>query len=282
MNRKLVPALALATSGIVALLAVACTNSTEPAAGANQSLGTAPSAQAAPTLTAFSPAVRAAGDSSQTGIWVTGSGSVSAAPDLALINLGIEGRARTVSDARAQAAAAMDKVMQALTARKVAAKDVQTTSYTISPEYNYREVVDSLGRRTERVLLGYIVANQVTVKVRDLNAAGPIIDDVAAAGGDLARVNSISFTIDDPTPLQKQARDLAMADAKARAGQLATGAGVALGRAFYISESMSVPIVKDFAERSVAAMPTAAPTPTPISSGKLQVTVTVQAAFALQ
>ena len=68
-----------------------------------------------------------------------------------------------------------------------------------------------------------------------------MIDAVAAAGGDLTRINGITFTLDDPTAVMKQARDMAMADAKAKAQQLASDGGVTLGKPTYISDNSYVP-----------------------------------------
>jgi uncharacterized protein YggE len=99
---------------------------------------------------------------------------------------------------------------------------------------------------------------------------------VAAAGGDLTRINSIAFSIDDPTPYSKQARDKAMADAKAKANQLASLGGVNLGKPTYISESVYYPIYTSGAKADVAPAPT-----TPISPGEMKITIDVQVVYAL-
>src|SRR4030042_1915662 len=65
-------------------------------------------------------------NSQQEGIWVNGSGKVTAVPDLATLSLGIEAQATTVAEAQAQAVEAMDRVMKALTDGGVAKKDIQT------------------------------------------------------------------------------------------------------------------------------------------------------------
>ena len=89
----------------------------------------------------------------QTGIRVTGQGQVSIEPDLALLNLGVDARAGTVADARQQAASAMSRIVEALTSHQVADKDIQTTSFNIMPQYDYRD-----GKQN---LIGYIVNNTV-------------------------------------------------------------------------------------------------------------------------
>jgi uncharacterized protein YggE len=77
----------------------------------------------------------------------------------------------------------------------------------------------------------------LTVKVREIEKAGEVIDAVVAAGGDLTRVNNVSFDIEDKTPYYEQARTIAMNYAKAKAQQLADDAGVTLGKISYITES---------------------------------------------
>lgn len=268
--------LILAVPGTVALALVACTRADAP--------GTPSAIAPAPSETTAAAGVRPAGDSSgaQTGVWVNGTGSVRAQPDLAMLSLGVESRGKTVEEARAKGADAMNAVMASLTKDGIAQKDIQTHSFNISPEYNFVDRADGLGRRTERVLIGYLVTNQVSVKVRALDSVGRVIDNVAKAGGDLTRINGVSFTIDDPAPLRRQARDKAVADAVAKADQIARAAGVSLGRAFYLNESGGAPPPPQppFAVRALAAE--AGGAPTPISGGELEITVSVQAAFSIR
>lgn len=267
--------LILALAGAVALALVACTST-----GAS---GTPSAGTSAPSETTAAAGVRAAGDLSggQMGVWVSGTGSVKATPGVAMLSLGVESHARTVQEARNNTAGAMTDVIASLKGNGVAEKDIQTHSFSISPEYNYVERSDSLGRRTERVLIGYVVTNQVSAKVRALDKVGKVIDDVVKAGGDLTRINGVRFTIDDPTPLQRQARDKAVADALAKAEQMARAAGISLGKAFYLSESSyATPPPMPFAAKGLALASEAAPTP--ISGGELDVTISVQAAFSIR
>ena len=70
-------------------------------------------------------------DSQQSGIWVSGTGEIAAAPDIATLRLGIEAQADTVAQAQAEAAEAMDAVMDALTDNGVDEKDIQTQYFSI-------------------------------------------------------------------------------------------------------------------------------------------------------
>ena len=137
---------------------------------------------------------------SQSGIWVTGEGTIALEPDLALLNLGVEATAGTVAEARGEAASAMDAIVAALKAQGVEDRDIQTRFFNISPRYEYQEVLEEGFRRGKQVLVGYVVNNSASVKIRDLDSVGRVIDEVADAGGDVTRINGISFTVDDTKP----------------------------------------------------------------------------------
>lgn len=208
-----------------------------------------------------------------TGIWVTGQGRLSVAPDLAILSLGVEAQAKTVAEAQQQAQQAMDSVMAELDRYDVAEKDIQTSSFTIYPVYEWQDIL----KRQE--LVGYQVTNMVTVKVRKLDNTGPIIDAAASAGGDYIRITSVSFTVDDPTTYYKDVREEAMTDAKTKAKQLAGLGDIGLGKPTYISEgSISAPIIRqDYAKESGSAP---APT-TPISPGEIEISLTVQVTYSI-
>ena len=106
----------------------------------------------------------------------------------------------------------------------------QTRSFNISPRYEFPEVFEEGIRTRKQVLIGYSVSNSASVKIRDLDAAGSIIDEVAEAGGDLIRINGISFTVEDPKPFTRDLREAAVKDAIDKASHLASLAGVSLGR----------------------------------------------------
>ena len=216
-------------------------------------------------------------DSQSQGIWVNGNGKVYATPDIALLSLGIEVQEETVALAQANAAEAMEKVMEALKNKGVTEEDIQTQQFNIRKVSEW-EVFYGEGEKEE--VIGYRVTNIVTVKVREIENVGIIIDAVAVAGGDLTRIDSIGFTVDDPTPYYEEARAQAVEYAKAKAEQLADLSGVELGKPTYISESTYYASPNyyrgDMAfEEGVPAVETA------ISPGELEISANVQIAFAI-
>jgi hypothetical protein len=236
----------------------------------------------------------------QQGIWVSGEGTVTVSPDIAILNLGISAQASTVADAQSQAVAAMNKVMSALTANGVDPKDIQTQYFSIQQvtnpippiptptPYSPPETSNGSANGTSTVMpikppiqpiTAYEVTNMVTVKIRAIDNAGAIIDAAVAAGGDLLTIDGVTFSVDQPDQYYAQARQLAMNDAKAKANQLAELAGVTLGNATYISESSSNPIVYPEALSAQGVTPSAI---TPINPGQTDITVDVQVGYAIQ
>lgn len=207
----------------------------------------------------------------QEGIWVNGEGKVTAVPDVAILSVGVEAQAASVADAQSQANGAMAQVVNALKDEGVAEKDIQTQHFSI------RKVTRWDNDKQEEIVIGYRVTNTVTAKVREVDKAGAAIDAVAAAGGDLTRINSIGFTVDDPAPYREQAREKAVADAAAKAKQLADAAGAKLGKPIYITESSYIPspIYRDVAAKDEDSQSVE----TPISPGELEITANVQITY---
>jgi len=210
--------------------------------------------------------------SQQEGIWVNGTGKVSVAPDVVNLSLGVESQANTVAEAQEKAQQAMNAVMQVLKSFNIADKDIKTQQYNISPIYTY----DEPNRKS--IITGYQVTNTVNVKIRDTGKAGQIIDDATRAAGDLIRINSVTFSIDDPTVYYAEARTKAMQDANQKAKQLAELGGVTLGKPTYISEYSSVPGPVYATKEMVSAAPDIS---TPISTGEMDITLNVQVTYSI-
>lgn len=241
------------------------------ATGASPAVAQAPDARMA-TPGGFvntSPSFAMNSQFQNTGILVTGQGQVTAAPDTAYLTLGVNSQAATVAAAQTNAANAMSAVMLALKNKGIAESDITTVGYNINQAWDYKT----------NTTTGYQVSNTITVKIRKIGDTGAIIDAVAAAGGNLIRVNSLSFTINDPTPFMKQARQLAMADAKDKAGQLATLGGVTLGLPAFITESSGYYAPSPMYYGAEVAARDAA---TPINPGETQISVNVQVIYSIQ
>lgn len=255
---------------------------------------------------------------SSSGIWVNGRGDARGTPDLAIVNLGVETLGNTAATARADAATAIDGTIAVLRDNGIADSDIQTRFFNISPRYNSVEVTrcldevdeestsvspaeetptppftivetrvlqgklpDDCWATYEQVLTGYQVNNQLTVKVRDLDSLGKIIDEATESSGNSTRVDGINFAIEDSKKLQDEARVAAMEDLQDKAQQMASLAGVELGRLTFITES-GIPGPAQFARlESHSGFAAAAPPQTSIQVGQLDVVVTVQGGFEI-
>ncbi len=215
------------------------------------------------------------------GIWVTGQATLEIPADVAKVSIGVESRETTVAEARQKAASAMENVLNAIKENGVSEDDIVTTNFNIFPQTIWVEVSDSLGRHSEPRITGYIVSNTVQITVRDIENLSPVVDSAATSGGDLIRINSFQFTVDDSSVFGEQIRQIAAADALAKADVYARAMGVTLGQLVYLTEiGSSVPMAKAFPQAEMAAMDGAFAS-TPISAGDVNLSVTVQAVFAI-
>ena len=229
----------------------------------------------------YGQAFNSAIGTTNSGIWVTGQGTIEIPADVAQVSIGVESRETTVSAARQNAADAMESVMDAIKDNGVSEDDIVTTNFNIYPQTIWVEVSDSLGRHSEPRITGYTVSNTVQVTVRDIDNLSPVVDTAASAGGDLIRINSIQFTVDDSSAYGEVIRQHAAADALAKADVYARAMGVTLGPLVYLTEiSSSVPMAYGARMAEMAAMDGAFKS-TPISSGDVNLSVTVQAVFAI-
>jgi uncharacterized protein YggE len=213
-----------------------------------------------------------------TGIWVTGQGEVTVTPDLALLVVGVEAREDTVAEAQSRASSAMNDLMTALRNSGIEEKDIQTRYFRIDQRTRWDNIKD------EEIITGYEVTNTVTVKIRDIDNAGSIVDVAAEAGGDYIRINSFTFTVEDPTEYYDEAREKASEDAKDKAEKLARQNGVRLGEPTFISESSYSP--SGYRGTSYGLDSVAVPAPviiveTPTSPGEIDITLTIQIAYSI-
>jgi len=209
---------------------------------------------------------QADGDETVRTISVNGTGRVKAAPDVADVSLGVTKQGEDAQSAADEAATTMDAVIKALLDLGIAEADIQTTSLNLNPIYDWEENPPEIE--------GWEASNQVRVTVRDIDAVGDVVDTAVAAGA--TNVNGISFRIEDPTAAEATARDAAVADARAKADQLAAAAGVTIIGVMSISESGGQQPQPIYLERQEAAFDMAASAaPTPVLPGEVELSVNV-------
>jgi uncharacterized protein len=153
---------------------------------------------------------------------VNGTGKVYLTPDLAYISIGVQNKSAEVSAALAQNNQASQAIASSLKDLGVEAKDIQTTAFNIYPE---QQIDPQTGQLTGTL---YVVDNSVMVTVRDLQNLGTLLDTMVKSGANT--INGIQFDIADKTTPLTEARRLAIEDAQVQATQLASAAGIKLGK----------------------------------------------------
>ena len=117
------------------------------------------------------------------------------------------------------------------------------------------------------------------MKIRNLDKVGKIIDDASNAGGDFTRINSISFSVDDPSSHQSELRELAIQEALEKASHYADLTGIILGPVLLSEAGSSVSSTfENYGMRAMAS----APYSTSISGGELELSLTVNVMFGIQ
>ncbi len=167
-------------------------------------------------------------------ISLTGYGEVSGAPDMAIISSGVVTHGATARDALDANTTAMNEIFAILLGANIAQKDIQTSGFSVQPQYQYSDIRDTNGYPLPPRILGYQVSNMLSVKVRNLDDLGQLLDSSVSVGAN--QINSISFAVTDTTPLLNDARRAAMLDAIAKAELYTQAAGVNLGNIIAISE----------------------------------------------
>lgn len=201
-------------------------------------------------------------------ISVNGSGAATARPDIAYVTLGVRAIHTDADKAVTENTERMSAVMGVLKEMQVEDKDIQTVNYSMWLE----EERDREGNLTG--VTRYHVVNQVRVKVRDLAKVGQLLQQALKAGAN--SVEGISFSVDNPSALRKEARDKAIADAKAKAEQLAAGFGAKVGKVRQVSEYGGEPEVRMAVKSEAYGIGGGE---VPVAGGELSVSVQVQAIF---
>lgn len=211
-------------------------------------------------------------------ILVSGEGSAEIAPDMAVLVLTVTREAETAREALDANSAAMAEVLQAMRDEKIEARDLQTAGFSIQPRYNYPAPKPS-GEREPRQIIGYTVRNSLSVRVRDIDRVGAILDKSVTLG--VNEGGNITFTNADPAAAIAEARTEAVEDARRKAETLAAAAGVKTGRILEISEQSFAPRPIPMLNAEVA-MSRAADAAPPVAAGENSYQVTVQVSYAIE
>jgi uncharacterized protein YggE len=209
---------------------------------------------------------------------MSGHGEVSAAPDTAWVTSGVTSQGTTAREALDANTSDMSAVIEALKKAGIDARDIQTSGFSVSPNYVYSDARDANGYQLPPKIVGYSVTNNVTVHVRDLSILGAVLDQSVTVGANT--ISGISFDVEDPAELYNEARKAAFAEAKGKADLYAEAAGVELGAIETISEGQGyTPAPQPYMVKA-AAMDRSAPVP--IEAGQLTFSIDVSVTWDLE
>lgn len=184
-------------------------------------------------------------------IAVTGEGIVAAMPDIAIVTSGVVTRAETAGAALKANSAAMTKVLATLKSAKVEDRDVGTSGLSVQPQYDYAD------NRAPK-LSGYEVRNSVTIRARDLDGLGALLDQLVGSGSN--QIEGLVFDVAERDAQLDEARKAAVADAKRKAELFAVASGVKLGAVISVDERASNPEpIRPYAMRAKTADAAAVP-----------------------
>lgn len=214
----------------------------------------------------------AADDTRPRTVSVSGTGEVTAEPDMAQVTLGVEARKPTMAEARAEVSATVERVLALCRNLGIDPKLVNATRVQIQPEYSWNE------KDRKRVLLGYMVSRQVQVQLRDLESLGSLLERAVDAG-----VNQVNDPVLDSSRRKEFERDAlarAVQDARLNAETLARAAGAGLGPVRTLNGATSAPMVPMY-RRQVAMADAAMAPEASYQAGEMKFTATVDADYDL-
>ena len=210
-------------------------------------------------------------------ITIEGRGEVMAAPDMAQITSGVTTQGATAREALDANTTAMAALVAELKASGIEARDIQTSGFSVNPNYVYTDERDANGYTLPPKINGYQVFNTVTVRVRALDSLGAILDQSVSVGANT--INGISFAVADPSKLYDEARTKAFADAQAKARLYADTARVDLESIRSISEVQTYGAPQPYPMYARADMAVSAPVP--VEAGELAFAINVNVQWEL-
>ena len=233
------------------------------------------------------------GNYNQNGIWVTGKGELSVKPDLVIISAGIEvtnpcvqGPVKTCYSQPALVIAklAMQEITKIIKSKGIQEKDITTTRFNVQAKYAWDDEIRA------QVLVGYTVTNIVSIKLKDLDLIGELIDDIIAVEEKIkpktkreeitTRIDSVRFTVENTDQYQKTLISSAIENAIQKANMYAKFSNVKLGNLIYLSEASQIqPRYQQQFNRSMTAY--AEGNSTPINIGEFDLQISVYAGFEI-
>lgn len=206
-------------------------------------------------------------------VTMTGTATAQGTPDRAWVTVGVEARSPDTRTAREQVAVSMQHIQQRLKALGIPDAALRTSSFNVTQDWQFNQV-------RERTLRGYVVSNQIEVRVDDIAKVPAIIDGSVASGANM--LHGVRWDMKDRQALERQALRLAFEDARGRADVIARAAGSTLGQAYAVQESRFGEVRPMTQMRFESAAPQASvESVSVINPGLMDIRATVTASFVI-
>jgi uncharacterized protein YggE len=207
---------------------------------------------------------------------VSETGMITHAPDTAFVTFGLETAGKSLAEAQKRNNAVMSKVMDRLRDLQIDKERIQTSSFTVSPQYRppSNRPADVLPPSPE--IVGYVVSNMVTVEIRILDKVGAVIEEVLKAGAN--SFQGLHWGLRDEQSVRLSALKQAAAKAREKAAVLSEALQVKLARVLSIHEGGHM--VRPAAAMARMAMESSSGD-VPISPGELKVEATVTLVYEI-
>ena len=205
---------------------------------------------------------------------VSGEGKVYAKPDVATVSLGVKIDGQDIKTITESNVTKVNNIVADMKALGIEEKDIQTTNYSVYPQYNWTQESGSVPN-------GYTIEQSISVKIRDFSKIGDVLSKASASGANT--IGSLQFTVDDIDKYRQEARAIAIAKAKVSAENLARQSGIKLGKIVNIYENSALPPImysKDIA-MGMGGAPEAMAVPT-IQAGQNEISVTVNVSYQVK
>ncbi|KAF6627819.1 SIMPL domain-containing protein [Paenibacillus sp. LX16] len=205
---------------------------------------------------------------------VTGSGEVLAKPDIAYLSIGVQSEGNTAAAAQKANATKLNKVTQLLKEKwSISADDIQTSQFYVQPNYTYNE-------KEGQKLKGYTANHTLSVKYRDLDKIGQLLDEATKSGAN--NVDNVRFSVENPSTYEEEAITKALGSAQSKASAVAKAAKRGLGALVNVTVDGGEAQVFTQRENAMSkSLLDVAGSGTEIQSGQVTVTVQVSAQYEM-
>ena len=205
---------------------------------------------------------------------VSAQGKTTATPDLAEISFSVVSQGKNPTDLTTNDNQKSAAIAQFLAGQNIATSDIATTNYSLSPNYQYDETSE------RNYITGYTLTDTVEVKIHDLTQVATVLGGLAPLG--VNQIGSVDYTFNNTDSLLATARSQAITNAQTKAEQLASEAGVSLGRVISVNESGVIPLPYPYPVYSMAAGSGAMASAPTVNPGTQDVTDNVTITYELR